>query len=73
MARKNRSLPKGSPKPVEIDVVGLYDELAPSWKLGSPDTTAPAWSRAIFGGRKHHPAGWEFSADGNIVSVASIP
>ena len=55
MARKNRSLRKGSPKPVDIDVVDLYDELAPSWKLGSPDTTVPVWSRAIFGGRNHHP------------------
>ncbi len=74
MARKNRSLRKGSARPVEFDVLGLYDELAPSWKLGSPDTTVPAWSREIFGGGKHHSvAGWEFSADGNIVSVASIP
>ena len=48
MARKNRSLQKGSPKPVDIDVVGLYDELAASWRLGSPDTTVPVWSRAIF-------------------------
>ena len=44
MARKNRSLRKGSPKPVDIDVVGLYDELAPSWKLGSPDTTVAFWN-----------------------------
>ncbi len=56
MARKNRSLRKGSLKPVDIDVVGLYNELAPPWKLGSPDTTVPVWSRAIFGERKHHPA-----------------
>ena len=55
MARKNRSLRKGSPKAVEIDVVGLYDELAPPWKLGSPDTTVPEWSGEIFGGGKHHP------------------
>jgi hypothetical protein len=73
MARKNRSLRKGSPKPVDIDVVGLYEELAPPWKLGSPDTAAPEWSREIFAGRKHRPAGWEFSADGNTISVASIP
>ena len=55
MARKNRSLRVGSPKPVEIDVVSLYDELAPPWMLGSPDPTVPVWSRAIFGGGKHHP------------------
>jgi 7,8-dihydro-6-hydroxymethylpterin-pyrophosphokinase len=45
MSRENRSLRKSSPQPVDIDVVGLYDELAASWKLGSPDTTVPAWSR----------------------------
>ena len=45
MSRKNRSLRKGSPKPVDIDVVGLYDELAPWWKLGSPGATVPVWSR----------------------------
>jgi len=63
MAHKNRSLRKGSSKPVYIDfvglydedVVGLYDELVPPWKLGSPDTTVPEWSREIFGGREHHP------------------
>ena len=55
MARKDRSFRKGSPKPVDIDVVSLYDELGPSWRLGSPDTTVPVWSREIFGGRKHHP------------------
>jgi len=67
MARKNRSLRKGSPKPVDIDVVGLYDELAPSWKLGSPDTTVPVWSQAIFGGGRHHAAAWQLSADGIII------
>ena len=68
MARKDRSLRKGSPKPVDIDVVGLYDELAPSWKLGSPDTTVPVWSRAIFGGGKDHSGvAWQLSADGNII------
>jgi hypothetical protein len=56
MARKNRSFRKGSDKPVDIDVVSLYDELVPSWRLGSPDTTVPVWSRAVFGGQKHHPA-----------------
>ena len=55
MASKNRSVRKGSSKPVDIDVVGLYDELAPSWRLGSPDTTVPVWNWAIFGGGKHHP------------------
>jgi hypothetical protein len=73
MARKNRSLRTGNPKPVDIDVVGLYDELAPSWSLGSPDAPPPAWSRAVFGGGKRHLPGWEFSADGNIMSVASMP
>jgi hypothetical protein len=47
MARINRSLQKGSPKPVDIDVVGLYDELASSWKLGSADARVPVWSGAI--------------------------
>jgi hypothetical protein len=65
MARKSRSPEKG--RPADIDVVGLYDELAPSWKLGSADTKVPVWSRAIFGGRRHHPAGWQLSADGNII------
>jgi len=68
MARKYRLLRKGNPKPVEVDVVGLYNELAPPWKLGSPDFTVPEWSRAIFGGGKHHPlVAWQLSADGNIV------
>lgn len=56
MAHKIRSLHKGSPKPAEIDVVGVYDELSPAWKLGSLDPTVPEWSPAIFGERKHHPA-----------------
>jgi len=55
MTRKIRSLRKGSAKPVDIDAVGLYDELSPSWKIGSPDPAVPVWSRAIFGGGKHHP------------------
>jgi hypothetical protein len=55
MARKNRSLRKGTPKPVDIDVVGLYDELVPSWRLGSPDTMVAVRSPAVFSGRKHHP------------------
>lgn len=55
MVGKNRSFRKGSPKLVDIDVESLYDELAPSWRLGSPDSTVLVWSRAIFGGRKHHP------------------
>jgi Tfp pilus assembly protein PilO len=46
MARINRSQ-EGSPKPVDIDVVGLYDELASSWKLGSADAGIPVWSGAI--------------------------
>jgi hypothetical protein len=32
-----RSLQQDSPEPVDIDVVGLYDELGSSWKLGSAD------------------------------------
>jgi hypothetical protein len=54
MAIKDRSLEMGSRRPVDIDVVGLYDELAPPWKLCSPDATDPVWSRAIFAGGKHH-------------------
>ena len=46
MAREDRSLQKGSPTPVDIDVVGLYDELASSWKLGSADVGVPVWSEA---------------------------
>ena len=51
MTRKIRSLQRVPPIRTQVDIVSLYDELAPPWRLGS---AAPQveWDRAIFGDRK---------------------
>ena len=48
MARKNRSLRRVDPRLAEIDIVGLYEELPPVWRLGSTDPAPPDWTFGDF-------------------------
>ncbi len=53
MRRKTRSLQEVPPIRAEIDIVGLYEELSPPWRVGSADPTPPVdWDQAIFSDRK---------------------
>ena len=55
MTRKIRSRQELLPIRVEVEIVGLYEELSPPWRLGSADPTPSVdWDRAIFGDRKRH-------------------
>ena len=56
MARKHRSLRHVNPRAAEIDILGLYEELSPLWRLGSTEPEPAEWSWVIFGALKHHPA-----------------
>ena len=54
MTRKIGSFAEVPPIRAQVDRVGLYEELSPPWRLGSPDPTPPVdWNTAIFGDRKH--------------------
>jgi hypothetical protein len=52
MTRNIRSGQEVPPIRAEVEIVGLYEELSPPWRLGSADPTPPVdWDRAIFGDR----------------------
>ena len=53
MTRKSRSRQEVPPIRAEVEIVRLYEELSPPWRLGSADPTPPVdWDQAIFGDRK---------------------
>jgi len=55
MTRKIRSRQGVAPIRAEVEIVRLYEELSPPWRLGSADPTPPVdWDQAIFGDRKRH-------------------
>jgi hypothetical protein len=53
MTRKIRPRQEVARIRAEVEIVRLYEELAPPWRLGSADPAPPVdWRQAIFGGRK---------------------
>jgi hypothetical protein len=52
MTRKIRSLQRVPPIQTQVDIVSLYEELAPPWRLGLAAPPPVEWDRAIFGDRK---------------------